>query len=98
MTSQPPGALVKLDGVTRAISPAVLRPSPRTGHTVRIERAGYLPVTVPVRRHLSGWFFVNVLNGFIPGGLIDYATGAIYELEPQHIDAELIPIGRRRPN
>ena len=95
VTTDPPGALVKLDGTTRALSPAVLRPSARTAHTVTIERAGYAPVTAMVHRHVSGWFFANLLNGFLPGAAIDYATGAVYTLEPRSIDARLSPLRRR---
>ena len=92
VTSEPPGALLKLDGDTRAITPGVLHPSTRSDHTVTIELAGYEPYAVKLRRKHSDWEWGNVANGVAPGVAFDAATGAVYRFEPSLIHAKLRPL------
>jgi hypothetical protein len=94
VTSNPPGALVRLDGTTRGITPAVLHPSTRSDHEVTIELAGYKPFEVPLQRRHSAMLFGNIATGIFPGMGFDTATGAIYTFRPNPIHAELVPLGR----
>ncbi len=95
VTSDPPGALLKLDGDTRATTPGVLHPSLRSDHVVTIEAAGYEPYEVKLVRKLSDWEFGNAAVGITPGVALDSATGAIYRFEPSEINAQLRPLRRR---
>ncbi len=94
VTSEPPGALLKLDGDTRALTPGVLHPSTRTDHVVAIELAGYEPYEVRLTRKLSDWEWGNAAVGLAPGVAFDGATGAIYRFEPREIHAKLRPLSR----
>ena len=89
VSSRPSGALIKLDGATRAITPGVIQVSTRTEHTVCVELPGYVPYSVRVTRKISPWEWGNIFTGGAPGVAFDALTGAVYRLEPSHIDAEL---------
>ena len=91
--SEPSGALVRLDGVTRGLTPAVLHPSTRSDHVVQVEMPGYEPVEVRLRRGISAWEWGNLLNGLFPGVVYDGATGAVYRFHPGEVVVRLSPRG-----
>lgn len=62
----------------------------RTDHRIRLELEGYAPYEIVLTRHGSGWLFGNILFGGIIGIIIDAACGAIYELNPDTITAQLV--------
>ncbi|MES2571783.1 MAG: PEGA domain-containing protein [Verrucomicrobiota bacterium] len=95
VTSEPSGALVKLDGETRAITPAVLHPSLRSNHTVTIELAGYQPAQVRLTRKINSWEFGNIVTGIVPGLAFDAATGAIFQFDTNRIHARFRPVGAK---
>ena len=88
VTSDPPGALVRLDGTTRAVTPAVIHPSIRDDHLVTVELAGFGAQRFELKRSHNGWLAANISNGVIPGVLMDVATGAAYSFGVSHIHAE----------
>ena len=96
VTSVPPGALVRLDGTTRGITPTVIHPSTRSDHAVRVELAGYEPHDVELVRRHQVLVAANVVNGLFPGTAFDAATGAVWTFRPKAIHAELMPLGRGR--
>jgi hypothetical protein len=87
VTSDPPGALVRIDGTTRAVTPAVIHPSVREDHFVTIELAGFPPQRFELKRRHSGWLAANVTNGVVPGVLLDVATGAAWSFDVAHLHA-----------
>ncbi len=95
VTSDPAGALVRLDGVTRALTPGIVHPSTRSDHVVEVLRPGYRPVVVQIRRVHSAWNWGNVVFGLAPGIAFDAATGAIYSFKPDRIDVKLEPLPER---
>jgi hypothetical protein len=94
VTSNPPAALVRLDGNTRGITPAVLHASTRSDHIVTVELAGYVPFEVRLERRHDWLLAGNVATGVFPGTAFDLATGAAYTFRPKSIHAELIPFRR----
>ena len=89
--SEPSGALVRLDGVTRGLTPTVLHPSTSSEHMIRVEMPGYVPVEVRLRRGISAWEWGNLANGLFPGVLYDGATGALYRFHPGEVEVRLSP-------
>ena len=87
VTSDPPGALVRIDGTTRAVTPAILYPSVRDDHFVTVELAGFAAQRFELKRTHSGWLAANVTNGVIPGVLLDVATGAAWSFRVNHLHA-----------
>lgn len=60
-------------------------------YLVKLTLDGYAEKTIPVRCTLNGWYFGNIIFGGIIGLLIvDPATGAMYRLETDTIDENLI--------
>lgn len=61
-------------------------------YQVTFSKEGYNTKTVPVDFKLDGWYFGNILLGGVIGMLIiDPATGAMYKLDTEFINATLIP-------
>lgn len=70
-------------------SPAiVVLPRNRT-YTVLVRASGYRDVSFSIGRRLNGWYFGNILVGWIAGFIIDALTGAMWKLEPAVISVTL---------
>jgi hypothetical protein len=93
--SNPSGAIVKVDGVSRGITPAEVELSRRKNHTVSIELAGYRPYELELKKAFNPWIFGNIFFGGLVGVIVDLSTGAVYKLSPYEIDAELQPASAR---
>lgn len=92
-SSDPSGADVRIDGVSRGRTPAELEISTRSPHTVRIELAGYQTYETKLERKMNGWIFGNIFFGGIIGLIVDASTGAMYGLTPREVDAHLKATG-----
>lgn len=72
------GALIQLDG--------------SEGHSVTIEKNGYIPITMPVNRKVQGAYYFNIpllLFFIIPGVIgfvVDGTTGNMYKYEPLYFN------------
>lgn len=89
VTSNPSGALAKVDGSVSAVTPAIFTLERKTDHTIEISKEGYRTSTVILRHTLSGAAGGNILLGGIIGGAIDAGTGALYKLTPERVDVNL---------
>lgn len=59
-------------------------------YTITLEKAGYQPKTVTVTGTVNGWYVANIIFGGLIGLLIvDPATGAMYSLSPDMVNATL---------
>lgn len=62
----------------------------KESYTVMIEKPGYAPKQIEVTGAVNGWYFGNILFGGVIGMLIvDPATGAMYTLKPNTVEAAL---------
>ena len=86
--SNPPGALVVVDGVDVGQTPLSVNLKRKNTHTVSVRMNGYERFQTSIARKLSGW---SVLGGPV-GWLIDDATGGMYLLSPGELNVELVPI------
>ncbi|WP_139220656.1 hypothetical protein [Salegentibacter flavus] len=60
-------------------------------YQVTFTKDGYNTKTVPVEYKLDGWYFGNLLLGGVIGMLIiDPATGAMYKLETEFLNENLV--------
>jgi hypothetical protein len=91
--SRPSGAAVTVNGHHVGQTPCRVWMARSYNHTLRIEKEGYEPLRVPLRRRTSGWLLGNAaLMWLFPVGLIvDFDSGGAWVLEPQHIIAHLRP-------
>lgn len=89
ITSSPVSATVYDNGQVVGKTPLVAELSRDTDHRIRIELEGYTPYEMILTRHVSGWILGNILFGGLIGIIIDAADGAIYNLKPEAISANL---------
>lgn len=63
----------------------------RANYTVNVFMEGYDPKTLPINFKVDGWYFGNLLfGGFIGMLIVDPATGAMYKLEDEYININLV--------
>ena len=89
VTSHPSGAFVTIDGAPYGPTPFTTHLLRKETHQIHIQLEGYEPQDVMLTRHVSGWFFGNVLIGGLIGIAIDAMSGSMYKLTPKQIEAEL---------
>jgi hypothetical protein len=94
VATRPDDAQIYADGNARESGTIALSRGDR--HVVSAERPGYRPASTEVHRRLClGWTTVDVLVAIFtfPFGLaapiVDVATGAIWDLEPERVDLVL---------
>jgi hypothetical protein len=90
--STPSGANVKVNGVTRGVTPAEFELSRRQNHTVLIELPGYKPHQVELKKTFNPWILGNLFVGGLIGIVVDLSTGAVYKLDPYEVNATLEPL------
>ena len=99
VATSPAGAQVRLEsqGLT-IISPGALSVRRKAlGSVVRIEKEGFETQRVPLARGKAPGNWRNLVwihpVGWIIGWIVDYSTGAAYELSPGTISVQLEPDG-----
>jgi PEGA domain len=96
VSSNPPDAMVTVDGIERGATPTPICLSRDRDHVVAIDLPGYKHYEISVTRTVNGWFFGNLVIGGAVGMIIDAVDGSIYSLDPDSIDVVLEPLGTRR--
>ena len=91
LQSNPPNAKVTVDGKKFGTSPQIVNIDRGSDHVIKFELDGYQTYETQLTRKLSLWFWGNALNGFIPGMVVDYFTGSLYDLLPERVATELTP-------
>lgn len=72
-------------------TPAVVRLPRKESYTVSAKVPGHAPVKARIDQELNGWFCGNILCGGIVGGIVDYVTGAMWNLDPEMLSVSLVP-------
>ncbi len=90
VASSPPGAAVLVDGKPAGATPAEVKLSRHTEHTVEVAAPGYAPETVLVRRRFNPWVLGNIPIG-LAGALVDVATDTTHRLSPDEVNVTLKP-------
>ena len=92
LKSNPPNAKITVDGKKFGTSPQVINIDRGSNHIIKFELDGYENYETQLTRKVSNWFWVNALNGFLPGMAIDMFTGSMYHLLPKGLEVELTPV------
>jgi len=85
-TSEPSGATVLIDGMTRGKTPLTLKLKKNSYDTIMVKLDGYKTVTKPLEKKYDA---VALLNIFWDLSTTDMITGAAYEYEPNSYYFEL---------
>jgi hypothetical protein len=85
IVSTPPGAYVR--GVSFDLRPVgegkfLVRRGDKDA-MIEVAAEGYQTRTAVIRSHENWWVLANILNGFIPGAGIDFATDCAYYMDGQ---------------
>ena len=92
VVTNPSDAVVTV-GTIRQVSPATFVLDRRQElYVVKIEKDGYEPVQITLRKGVNGWVFGNILFGFsgIIGLVIDLSTGAASKFQPSSVEVSLM--------
>ncbi len=87
--SNPPGAEVFVDEITRGTTPMMLKLKRKQRHTMKFVKEGYAEEMRMTRKGFNWWFVGNVIFGGIIGIIVDFATGAVYSVQPEEINVTL---------
>jgi hypothetical protein len=62
-------------------------------YTVRMSKEGFQPHELKIDGAINGWYFGNIIFGGLIGMLaVDPATGAMYTLKPDDVQAALVSL------
>ena len=88
--SSPSGATVTM-GSVRQTTPATFLLDRRMGvYEIFIEKEGYEPVTVVIKKGLNCWVFGNIIFGGIIGLIVDIASGSASAFTPSEVEVNLV--------
>ena len=89
VSGSPAGATVILNGQIMGSTPLILKVARKEDHTLTIEKEGYEPTEIELKRRFSVLFIGNILIGGLVGMGVDAATGAMYDITPDTIQVNL---------
>jgi hypothetical protein len=87
ISSYPSQAAITINGKPYGETPTVARLKRIDSQFIRIEMEGYKPYETMLTRKFNGWILGNILIGGLLGIIIDAATGSMYNLSPDQVNA-----------
>lgn len=88
--SQPSGAEVMINGVSRGQTPLRIDLLRKTSHLVELSLEGYLHYEVTVEPEMNAAVWGNIVAGGAIGMMIDGSNGSTNSLVPSEVNAVLI--------
>lgn len=86
VNSKPSGAKVEVDGMEYGETPIQLKLDEKKTHVVTVTQGGVTKTFSIGRKIGAGWIVLDILGGLVPV-IIDAATGAWYNVDPDEINA-----------
>ncbi|MBC5863320.1 PEGA domain-containing protein [Flavobacterium sp. K77] len=87
--SNPSQATILVDEVEVGKTPFEIKLSRKSEHEVLIKLDGYKNYQTTLTKKFNAWYLGNILIGGLVGLIIDPVTGAIYNLTPKQVNAEM---------
>lgn len=87
--SNPSQATILIDEVEVGKTPFEIKLSRKSEHEVLIKMDGYKNYQTTLTKKFNAWYLGNILIGGLVGLIIDPVTGAIYNLTPKQVNAEM---------
>jgi hypothetical protein len=92
VSTNPPGATVFVDNMPVGTTPMMVTLNRETSSgMIRLEMAGFQPITVVRAKDIQGWFWVNVCLLSLLGVIVDVATGDFKAFDDTPIAIGLTP-------
>jgi len=88
-SSNPSTASVFIDEVEVGKTPFEIKLARISSHSVVLKLDGYQTYQTRLTKSFNGWYIGNILIGGIIGLIIDPITGAMYNLTPDQVDAQM---------
>ena len=90
--SIPQGATAEVRGAGSVVTPGQMELARQNSYDVEFNKSGYLAAHSYIGQSTNPAVFGNILlGGLIIGVLVDYSTGAAYDLDPAKVSATLVP-------
>lgn len=93
--TRPPGAEVYVDGQPRGRTPLEVPMRTSVDHAVQLQMPGYRDVSLQLYSSLNAVTLWNFL--FWPGFIVDAVSGAIWEVDPDEVRIDLLPLNVAPP-
>ncbi|WP_310595523.1 PEGA domain-containing protein [Flavobacterium sp.] len=87
--SNPSTATIYIDEVEVGKTPFEIKLARKSEHSVMIKLDGYQTYETKLTKKFNAWYIGNILFGGLIGVIIDPITGAIYNLTPDQINAQM---------
>lgn len=88
-SSDPSSATIFIDEVEVGKTPFEIKLARKSEHSVMLKLDGYQTYETKLTKKFNGWYIGNLFFGGILGLIIDPITGAIYNLSPEQVDAQM---------
>ena len=92
ITSNEAGANVKIDGELKGVTPLSIKLKKKKIHTIEVSKEGFRQRSAITIQGSNPLVFLNILNGILPGMIVDLSTGASIKFDKKYIlDLEKLP-------
>jgi hypothetical protein len=88
-SSNPSTATIFIDEVEVGKTPFEIKLARKSEHSVMIKLEGYQTYETKLTKKFNGWYIGNILFGGLIGIIVDPITGAMYNLTPNEINAQM---------
>ncbi|UZJ39733.1 MULTISPECIES: PEGA domain-containing protein [Prosthecochloris] len=88
-SSSPSNAVVTIDGKMIGRTPLTQSLKRKNTHKVVMALDGYYPYEMTLTKKTNGWVWGNIVFGGLIGLAVDAATGSLYKLTPEQVNADL---------
>lgn len=88
-SSNPSSASIFIDEVEVGKTPFEIKLARKSEHSVMIKLDGYQTYQTNLTKQFNAWYIGNIFIGGLIGLIVDPITGAIYNLSPNEINAQM---------
>lgn len=88
-SSNPSTATIFIDEVEVGKTPFEIKLARKSEHSVMIKLEGYQTYETKLTKKFNAWYIGNIVFGGLIGIIIDPITGAMYNLSPDQVNAQM---------
>lgn len=88
-SSNPSTATIFIDEVEVGKTPFEIKLARKSEHSIMIKLEGYQTYETKLTKKFNAWYIGNILFGGLIGIIVDPITGAMYNLSPDQVNAQM---------